>query len=467
MGYLLTCQKHLATDGGLHRPELPIACAFPIPFSKPHASFTDCLTLPWLRYCIAIEQGKIRMMSMMYQAYQNHMDLTAPWRIGAAAALRYLNLVPAGTSEKLFGRLSSALELISRTALTYTRPAFNIGKVLVGNAELDVTEEVVFSTPFGSLLHFKKENSPLQPRVLLVAPMSGHFATLLRGTVKTLLQDHDVYITDWHNPRDIPVSQGKFGLDEYTEHLITFLNVLGPRSHMIAICQPSVSALAAAAIMSEDDHPARPASLTLMAGPIDTRIQPTKVNDFAKSKPLKWFEDNLINYVPIQCKGAFRKVYPGFVQLTAFVSMNLERHIKSHVDLADHLAKGETEKAEVIKTFYDEYFAVMDLSAEFYIDTIRDVFQEHLLPQGKLMYKGRTVNPGSIKRMGLMTVEGEKDDICSIGQTLAAQDLCTGVRAYRKVHHMQAGVGHYGVFSGRRWNNEIYPLLRDFVHVNL
>src|SRR6266403_45934 len=375
------------------------------------------------------------MMSMMYQAYQNHMDLTAPWRTGAAAALKYLNLVPQGVSDKLFGRLAAALELISRTSLTYARPAYGIDKVLVGNQELAVTEEVVF-------------------------------ATLLRATVKTLLQDHDVYITDWHNPRDIPLTQGKFGLDEYTEHLITFMNELGPRSHMVAICQPSVSALAAAAIMSEDNHPARPASLTLMAGPIDTRIQPTKVNDFAKSKPLKWFEDNLINYVPLQCKGAFRLVYPGFVQLTAFVSMNLERHIKQHMDLANHLAKGEKEKAETIKTFYDEYFAVMDLPAEFYIETVRDVFQEHLLPQGKMTYHGRPVNPASIKRMGLMTVEGEKDDICSIGQTLAAQDLCTGVRAYRKVHHMQAGVGHYGVFSGKRWNNEIYPLLRDFVHVN-
>lgn len=406
------------------------------------------------------------MMSMMYQAYQNHMDLTEPWRTGAASALKYLNLVPAGTSEKLFGRLAAALELISRTSLTYARPAYGIDRVMVGNRELAVSEEVIFSTPFGSLLHFKTADAPLQPKLLLVAPMSGHFATLLRGTVQTLLQDHDVYITDWHNPRDIPLDKGRFGLDEYTEHLITFLDVLGPRSHMVAICQPSVSALAAAAIMSEDNHPARPASLTLMAGPIDTRIAPTKVNDFAKSKPLKWFEDNLINTVPFQCKGAFRQVYPGFVQLTAFVSMNLERHIKSHVDLADHLARGEIEKAEIIKTFYDEYFAVMDLPAEFYIETIRDVFQEHLLPLGKLTYKGRPVNCGSIRRMGLMTVEGEKDDICAIGQTLAAQDLCTGVRAYRKVHHMQAGVGHYGVFSGRRWNNEIYPLLRDFVHVN-
>ena len=331
---------------------------------------------------------------MMYQAYQNHMDLTAPWRSGAASALRYLDLVPQGVSDKLFGRLAAALELISRTSLTYSRPAYGIDSVMVGNQELEVTEEVVFATPFGSLLHFKKENSPEQPRMLLVAPMSGHFATLLRGTVKTLLQDHDVYITDWHNPRDIPLNHGKFGLDEYTEHLISFLDQLGPRAHMVAICQPSVSALAAAAIMSEDNHPSRPATLTLMAGPIDTRIQPTKVNEFAKSKPLKWFEENLINYVPFQCKGAFRQVYPGFVQLTAFVSMNLERHIKSHIDLAQHLAKGETEKAEIIKTFYDEYFAVMDLPAEFYIETVRDVFQEHLLPQGKTDLQGPAGEPG-------------------------------------------------------------------------
>src|SRR4030081_409034 len=290
------------------------------------------------------------MMSMMYQAYQNHMALTAPWRSGAADALKYLNFVPQGVSDKVFRRLAAALELISRTSLTYTRPAYGIDKVLVGNQELEVKEEIAYATPFGSLLHFKKENSPEQPRMLLVAPMSGHFATLLRATVKTLLQDHDVYITDWHNPREIPLGAGRFGLEDYTDHLIAFLDKMGPRSHMVAICQPSVSALAAAAVMAEQDHPARPATLTLMAGPIDTRIQPTKVNDFAKSKPIKWLEEKLINYSPFQCKGAFRQVYPGFVQLTAFVSMNLERHIKQHIDLADHLAKGEKEKAETIKT---------------------------------------------------------------------------------------------------------------------
>jgi polyhydroxyalkanoate depolymerase len=403
---------------------------------------------------------------MLYQAYQNHMDLTEPWRSGAASALRYLNLVPQDVSDKLFGRLAAALELISRSSLTYTRPAYGIEAVQVGNREIEVKEEVLYSTPFGSLLHFRKIDAPEQPKLLLVAPMSGHFATLLRGTVKTLLGDHDVHITDWHNPRDIPVSAGRFGLDDYTGHLIDFLGRLGPRPHMVAICQPSVSALAAAAIMCEDDHPSRPATLTLMAGPIDTRIQPTKVNEFAKSKPINWFEDNLISFVPFQCKGAFRKVYPGFVQLTAFVSMNLERHIKQHMDLHNHLVKGEKQKAEIIKTFYDEYFAVMDLPAQFYIETVRDVFQEHLLPQGKLTFRGRKVNPAAVRRMGLMTVEGEKDDICSIGQTLAAQELCTSVRAYRRVHHMQAGVGHYGVFSGKKWNSDIYPMLRDFIHVN-
>ncbi|MEW6639931.1 MAG: polyhydroxyalkanoate depolymerase [Pseudomonadota bacterium] len=403
---------------------------------------------------------------MMYQAFENYTALTSPLRSGAAAALQYLSLVPQGPSDRFLRRLAAALELITRSRLTYARPPYDIKPVTVGNRACEVVEEVAYATPFGSLLHFRKDGAPEQPRVLLVAPMSGHFATLLRNTVQTLLQDHDVYITDWHNPRDIPLGAGDFALADYTEHLITFLEKLGPRPHMVAICQPSVSALAAAALMSEDNHPSRPASLTLMAGPIDTRIQPTRVNEFAKSKPLRWFEQNMINLVPVQCTGAFRKVYPGFVQLTAFVSMNLERHIKSHLDLMDHLARGETDKAEVIKTFYDEYFAVMDLPGEFYIETIRDVFQEHLLPQGKLTHRGRPINPGAVSRMGLLTVEGEKDDICSIGQTVAAQDLCTGVRQYRKQHHMQAGVGHYGVFSGRRWNTEIYPLLRDFIHLN-
>ena len=267
------------------------------------------------------------MMPMMYQAYQNHMDLTSPWRSGAAAALKYLNLVPQGVSDKLFGRLAASLELISRSTLTYARPAYGIDKVLVGNQELEVTEEVTFATPFGSLLHFKKENSPEQPRMLLVAPMSGHFATLLRGTVKTLLQDHDVYITDWHNPRDIPLGHGRFGLEDYTDHLITFLDKMGPRSHMVAICQPSVSALAAAAVMSEDNHPARPATLTLMAGPIDTRIQPTKVNDFAKSKPIEWFDGQ---FDQLRAGAVQGRVPPGLSRLRAAHRLRVDESRTPH-----------------------------------------------------------------------------------------------------------------------------------------
>jgi polyhydroxyalkanoate depolymerase len=403
---------------------------------------------------------------MIYALHQAHADLGSPIRTSAGFALAFLKGLPGIASDKFMRRLAAALELISRATLTYSRPAYGIKQARVGNRDIEVVEEVVHATPFCSLLHFKKPDISSQPRVLLLAPMSGHFATLLRGTVQTLLTDHDVYITDWHSARDVPVNEGRFGLDDFTEHVMKFLEVLGPRAHLVAICQPCVSALAATAIMCDDKHPASPASLTLMAGPIDTRVLPTKVNEFATSRPLQWFEHNMISYVPLRCAGALRRVYPGFLQVAGFVSMNLERHIKSHLELMEYLANGDTEKADAIRTFYDEYFAVMDLPAEFFIETIKVVFQEHHLPQGRLMYRGRKVDPRAISRMGLLTVEGERDDICSIGQTVAAQELCSGVRQYRKVHHLQAGAGHYGVFSGRRWNNEIYPLLRDFIHVN-
>jgi len=402
-------------------------------------------------------------MPIMYQAYQNHMDLTAPWRTGATAALKYLNLVPQGISNKLFGRLAAALELISRSTLTYTRPAYGIDKVMVGNRELEIKEEVAYATPFGSLLRFKKDDAPDQPKLLLVAPMSGHFATLLRGTVKTLLQDHDVHITDWHNPRDIPIGAGRFGLDDYTGHLIDFLGQLGPRPHMVAICQPSVSALSAAAIMCEDNHPSRPATLTLMAGPIDTRINPTRVNELATSRPIDWFERTLIASVPGRYQGAGRRVYPGFVQLAAFMSMNIDRHRKAHLDLYECLANGDLEKARPTVAFYDEYFAVLDLTAEFYLETVAWVFQEARLAKGELTFRDRRVEPRAIRRTALLTVEGERDDICALGQTAAAHDLCGGLKPYMKRHHMQAGVGHYGVFSGKRWEEQVYPIVRNLM----
>ena len=300
--------------------------------------------------------------------------------------------------------------------------------------------------------------------MLLVAPMSGHFTTLLRGMVQTLLRDHDVYLTDWLNVRDVPLLEGQFDLDDFIEHIIRFLKFLGPRTHLVAVCQPTVAALAAAALMAVDGAPEQPATLTLMAGPMDTRVNPTKVNALATSKPISWFERNLIDTVPVRYPGWLRRVYPGFIQLTAFMSMNPDRHAKAFAELYRHLANGDIEKAEPILTFYHEYFAMMDLPAEFYLQTIAAVFQEHLLPRGKLTSRGRLIEPGAIRRTALMTIEGEKDDICAVGQTLAAQDMCPGIRPYMKEHHMQPGVGHYGVFNGRRWEGHIYPRLRAFIH---
>jgi poly(3-hydroxybutyrate) depolymerase len=297
----------------------------------------------------------------------------------------------------------------------------------------------------------------------LVAPLSGHFATLLRATVRTMLPEHDVYITDWHNARDIAVSEGRFGFDEYIAHLILFLEKMGPGTHIVAVCQPCVAALVATAVMAQGQNPAQPRSMTLMAGPSDTRVHPTKVNELAQSKPMIWFEQNLIASVPFRYRGAFRRVYPGFVQLAAFMSMNIERHVRAHQELFENLANGEHEKAAVTKAFYDEYFAVLDLTSEFYLETVQLVFQDHALPLGTLKYAGQRVEPKAIRRTMLLTVEGERDDICAVGQTVAAHDLCKKLRPYLKRHHMQAGVGHYGVFSGKRWENQVYPIVKNVI----
>jgi polyhydroxyalkanoate depolymerase len=302
-----------------------------------------------------------------------------------------------------------------------------------------------------------------QPRVLLVAPLSGHFATLLRETVRTMLPDHDVYITDWHNARDVPLTAGRFGFDEYIDHLIKFLEVMGPGTHVLAVCQPCVAVLAAAAVMAQAGNKAQPRSMTLMAGPIDVRVNATTVDELAKKHSIEWFERTLTASVPLRYPGAFRRVYPGFVQLAAFMSMNVERHVKAHRELYENIANGELEKAAVTKAFYDEYFAVLDLTAEFYLETVRIIFQEYALPLGKLQWHGNKVDPTAIRRTMLLTVEGERDDICAVGQTVAAHDLCSKLRPYLKRHHMQAGVGHYGVFSGKRWENQIYPILKNVI----
>jgi polyhydroxyalkanoate depolymerase len=401
---------------------------------------------------------------MLYQAYQAHSDIMVPVRALAGMALRAVGQPLVGLTDNVALRnLTAAYELIARTGLTHTRPPFAIDRVTVGNREVAVHEEAAHVTPFGTLLHFKKDIDQAQPRVLLVAPLSGHFATLLRSTVRTMLPEHDVFVTDWHNVRNVATTHGRFGFDDYIEHLVHFLEAIGPGAHVIAVCQPCVAVLVAAAVMAQAGNPAQPHSMTLMAGPIDTRVNPTKVNALANSKPISWFEQNLIASVPYRYAGAARRVYPGFVQLAAFMSMNIERHVKAHRELFDNLAKGEHEKARVTKEFYDEYFAVLDLTAEFYLETVRLVFQEYALPLGKLEWQGNPVEPRAIRRTMLLTVEGERDDICAVGQTVAAHDLCTGLRPYLKRHHMQAGVGHYGVFSGKRWEGQIFPLVKNVI----
>ncbi|MGB6444962.1 MAG: polyhydroxyalkanoate depolymerase [Xanthobacteraceae bacterium] len=399
---------------------------------------------------------------MLYLAYQLQSDIMTPVRAWASLAATS-GSPPMLADHPALRNLTAVYELISRAGLTHTRPAFGIGSVTVGNREVEVREEAALITPFGTLLHFKKDVATVQPRVLLVAPLSGHFATLLRATVKTMLPDHDVYITDWHNARDVPLTAGRFGVDEYTDHIIRFLETMGPGAHVAAVCQPCVAVLAAASVMAQANNPAQPRSMTLMAGPIDTRVNPTTVNELARKKPIDWFERTLTASVPLRYPGAFRRVYPGFVQLVAFMSMNIERHVKAHKELYENLANGELEKAAVTKAFYDEYFAVLDLTAEFYLETVRLIFQDYALPLGKLEWHGLKVDPTAIRKTMLLTVEGERDDICAVGQTVAAHDLCSKLRPYLKRHHMQAGVGHYGVFSGKRWETQIYPILKNVI----
>ncbi len=404
---------------------------------------------------------------MIYQNFEAYAEGVAPLRGMAGCAAAALRSLPPGIAQSALERAGAAIcELIARAGLTHRRPAFAIDRVMVDGVPLAVREEVVDATPFGSLLHFAKPAPTAQPRVLVVAPMSGHFATLLRGTVETLLAEHEVFITDWHNARDVALDDGGFGFDDFIDHVIRFLDRIGPGAHIVAVCQPCVAVLAAVAVMAEDRHRATPHSMTLMAGPIDARINPTAVNRLATSRPLGWFERTLIDVVPPRHRGAWRRVYPGHAQLAAFMSMNIVRHIKAQLDLFCHLANGETEKAAAIRKFYDEYFAVMDLPTEFYLETVRAVFQEHALPRGRLAWRGHPVDTGAIRHTALLTVEGERDDICAVGQTAAAQELCFRLPRYLKRHHVQTGVGHYGVFNGQRWSRFIYPLLRDTIYAN-
>ncbi|WP_299795430.1 polyhydroxyalkanoate depolymerase [Ramlibacter sp.] len=399
---------------------------------------------------------------MLYHGYQSQSDTLAPLRLLAQhqSALLWWRQTEGSGMRKA----AAALDVFSRMRLTHSRPPYGIDTVEAEGRTVAVTEEPALVLPFGTLLHFARAGVRGQPRVLLVAPLSGHFATLLRDTARTLLQDHDVYITDWHNARDVHLRHGAFSLDDYVDYLMRYLRAIGPGAHVVAVCQPCVAAIAATALLAEDDDPAQPRSLTLMAGPVDCRVNPTGVNRLATSRSMGWFESNLISHVPPPHAGHMRRVYPGFLQLSAFLSMNLQRHQQQFRTLYQHLVDGELEQAEVIRAFYDEYLAVNDLPAEFYLETVEKVFQTFDLARGTLAWRGRPVAPKAIRRTWLFTVEGERDDICAVGQTVAAHDLCAGLRPYMKLHHVQTGVGHYGVFSGRRWKNEIYPRLREVVH---
>jgi polyhydroxyalkanoate depolymerase len=401
---------------------------------------------------------------MMYDAYQARQDFLAPFRIFADLTAAMLRDPHAGPLANMWARsIGGTAEMTARLRLTHERPPYDIGHVVVGGVEAKITEQPALKTPFGTLLHFKKSVSVNQPRVLLVAPMAGHFATLLRDTVRSLLADHDVFITDWNNARDIPRDAGDFGLDDYIEHMMRFIEYLGPGTHVVGVCQPCNALLSATALLAQNKSPAQPRTLTLMAGPVDTRINPTQVNELASEHPIEWFEKNMVWTVPARYRGAHRRVYPGFLQLSSFMAMNMPRHIRAHLDMYEDIVTGDDIKADMARTFYDEYFAVFDMPAEFYLETVRKVFQEHHLARGIFEWRGQKVDPSAIRKTALLTVEGERDDICAPGQTMAAHDLTPGIPPQRKRHYLQPGVGHYGVFSGKKWQREIYPVVRAII----
>lgn len=361
-------------------------------------------------------------------------------------------------------KLAASYELFTEMTQNHGKPEFGLNETVIDGKSVSVTEEIVHELPFGQLLHFKRDTTKNDPKLLIVAPMSGHFATLLRGTVEAMLPGHDVYITDWIDAAAVPLSDGGFDLDDYIDYVREFLGVLGPNSHVLAVCQPGVPVLAAVALMSEDDDPNLPTSMTIMGSPIDTRRHPTVPCELAMDNSIERFEQTVIHHVPVVYPGAFRRVYPGFLQLGGFVSMNLDRHVDAHMRQFDHLVEGDGDNAEKHRTFYSEYNAVMDLSAEYYLQTIETVFQKQSLAKGEMMYRGdRLVDTSTIRKTALLTVEGELDDISGVGQTVAAHDLCTNLAKTKKDHYEQAGVGHYGVFNGSKFREFIAPRVGKFI----
>lgn len=403
---------------------------------------------------------------MFYQLYELNHAMMAPWRT-AADAMRLAFSNPMNpVSHTYFGRAAAAgLEVFERSTRRYGKPEFGLPETVVDGQSVSIYERIVWRAPFCNLIHFEravpKGRTP-DPKVLIIAPMSGHYATLLRGTVEALLPHSDIYITDWIDARMVPLSEGTFDLDDYIDYVIQMLHFLGPDTHVIGVCQPAVPVLAAVALMEAADDPLSPATMTLMGGPIDTRINPTGVNQLAEERSIEWFRDNVIMPVPWPQPGFMRMVYPGFLQLSGFMSMNLDRHLIAHKEFFAHLVKNDGDAAEKHRDFYDEYLAVMDLTAEFYLQTVQVVFMQHALPKGEMMHRGKRVDTTAIKKVALLTVEGENDDISGVGQTQAAQTICTNIPDHMRMHYMQPDVGHYGVFNGSRFRREIAPRIVAF-----
>ena len=404
-----------------------------------------------------------------YHLYEFNHAAMAPLRAVADMTRLYFQNPLNPLTHTTYGRqMAAACEVLERITRRYGKPEFGIKDTVVSGVRVPVRETVVWNRAFCNLVHFERgiTSARNDPKVLIVAPMSGHYATLLRGTVDALLPNADVYITDWIDARMVPIQEGKFDLDDYIDYLISMLHLLGPDTHIIGVCQPSVPVLAAVAVMEGRDDPYAPSSMTLMGGPIDTRVEPTAVNDLAVSKGLDWFENNVIMQVPWPHAGFMRPVYPGFLQLSGFMGMNLDRHVTAHREFFSHLVEGDGDNAEKHREFYDEYLAVMDLTAEFYLQTVKTVFIDHALPMGTMTHNGQLVDCSTIKRTALLTVEGEKDDITGRGQTEAAHDLCVNLADDMKSHYEQPNVGHYGVFNGSRWRSEIAPRVMDFIRSN-
>ncbi|MCB1371774.1 MAG: polyhydroxyalkanoate depolymerase [Rhodobacteraceae bacterium] len=408
---------------------------------------------------------------MLYHAYEMTHAAITPMRAAARMGQEVMRNPLNPMSETYGSRaMSAALEMFINATRRYGKPEFGIDTTVVDGVETPVVEEVVWSKPFCKVLHFRRDSAAVEarndPKVLMVAPMSGHYATLLRGTVEAMLPEHEVYITDWIDARDVPLTQGEFDLDDYTDYLIEmteFLSQGGERISVMAVCQPGVPAMVASSLMSMDGNPLRPASMVLMGSPIDTSRNPKQPNELAKNRPLSWFENNVVVRVPWPNRGFMRRVYPGFLQLSSFLAMNIDRHLDAHVSQFQNLVRGDGDSSDQHRSFYDEYLAVMDLAAEFYLQTIERVFQKRLLAIGEYRYRDRPIDPAAMEDIGLMTIEGEKDDITGLGQTEAAHDLATGLPETARKRYVAEGVGHYGVFNGSRWRKLIQPEVRDFI----